>query len=76
MYCTVPDTRSNLFRRHTPVMEGTVDKTIARLNIEHYRRKLLEEKDEGKRQTLARLLAEEEEKLARLSKPKDSKSSG
>ena len=45
-----------------------MDRTIARLNIEHYRKQLLDEKDEAKRQTLMRLLAEEEEKLAMLTK--------
>jgi hypothetical protein len=45
-----------------------VDKTIARLNIEHFRRQLSDEKDDAKRQTLQRLLAEEEEKLARIAK--------
>jgi hypothetical protein len=43
--------------------EGSVDETIARLNIEHYRRALLDEKDEAKRRTLLQLLAEEEAKL-------------
>jgi hypothetical protein len=40
--------------------------TIARLNIEHFRRKLAEETDADKRQMLLRLLAEEEAKLAAL----------
>jgi hypothetical protein len=39
---------------------------VARLNIEHFRKKLAEEKDETKRQTLLHLLAEEEAKLAAL----------
>jgi hypothetical protein len=38
-----------------------------RLNIEHYRRLLKTETDESKRQTIAKLLAEEETKLAKLS---------
>jgi hypothetical protein len=42
---------------------------IARLNIEHFRRKLAAEKHEGTRQTIIRLLAEEEAKLAALSDP-------
>ncbi len=46
-----------------------MDRAIARLNIEHYRKKLAEENDEAKRQTLLRLLAEEEAKLAVLTKP-------
>jgi hypothetical protein len=37
---------------------------IARANIEHYRKLLALEKDDSKRQTLLRLLAEEEIKLA------------
>jgi hypothetical protein len=42
-----------------------MDKAIARLNIEHFRKRLSAETDETKRQTLLRLLAEEEAKLAR-----------
>jgi bacterioferritin (cytochrome b1) len=45
-----------------------MDSTVARLNIEHFRRKLAEESDETRRQTLLRLLAEEEQKLAQLTK--------
>jgi hypothetical protein len=41
-----------------------VDRTVARLNIEHYRRLLAKETDEQRRQTIQRLLAEEEAKLA------------
>jgi hypothetical protein len=41
-----------------------MDRTVARLNIEHYRRLLAQETDEARRQTLRRLLAEEEAKLA------------
>lgn len=55
-----------------------MDKTIARLNIGHFRRKLAEETDRTKRQILLRLLAEEEAKLAALDHspgdvPKDNK---
>ncbi|HTS41298.1 MAG TPA: hypothetical protein VMH84_12250 [Xanthobacteraceae bacterium] len=39
---------------------------IAQLNIDHYRRMLAAEQDATKRQTLVRLLAEEEAKLAVL----------
>jgi hypothetical protein len=46
-----------------------MDKTVARLNIEHFRKKLAEEGDETKRQTLLRLLADEEAKLAALDDP-------
>jgi hypothetical protein len=38
-------------------------KDIARLNIEHYRRKLAEELDPTRRQMIVRLLAEEEAKF-------------
>jgi hypothetical protein len=59
------------------VIEGTVDQTIARLNIEHYRRQLSDGTDDAKRQTLQRLLAEEEEKLAQIMKrQQDQKRSG
>ena len=43
-----------------------MDKTVARLNIEHYRKSLAAERDEAKRQTLMRLLAEEQAKVAAL----------
>lgn len=43
-----------------------MDKTVARLNIEHYKQPLETEIDEVKRQTLKRLLAEEETKLRKL----------
>ncbi len=41
-----------------------MDRTVARLNIEHFRRLLAKETDETRRQILQRLLAEEEGKLA------------
>jgi len=41
--------------------------TVARLNIERFRRKLAEETDERKLRMLQRLLTEEEGKLADLS---------
>jgi hypothetical protein len=41
-------------------------RVIAQLNIDHYRRKLATELDETTRQTIVRLLAEEEAKLAAL----------
>ncbi len=46
-----------------------MDKAVARLNIEHYRKLLATETDEKKRETLCRLLAEEEAKLAALNDP-------
>jgi hypothetical protein len=42
---------------------------IARLNIDHFRRKLATEQDVAKRQMITRLLAEEEVKLAALNDP-------
>lgn len=41
-----------------------MDRTVASLNIEHYKRLLATETDESRRQMLLRLLAEEEKKLA------------
>jgi len=40
-----------------------MDRSVARLNIEHYRKLLARETDEIRRQTLLRLLDEEEAKL-------------
>jgi hypothetical protein len=45
-----------------------MDRTVAHLNIEHYRRLLDGEKDADKRKTLQKLLAEEEAKLAAAKK--------
>ncbi len=41
-----------------------MDRSVARLNIEHYKRLLARETDEARRQVLLRLLAEEEAKIA------------
>jgi hypothetical protein len=41
-----------------------VDKSVADLNIAHFRKLLASETDPVKRQTIERLLAEEEAKLA------------
>ena len=41
-----------------------MDRRVAKLNIVHYKRLLESETDETRRQTLMRLLAEEEAKLA------------
>ncbi len=46
-----------------------MDRTVARLNVEHYRKLLAHETDESKRQTLLRLLQEEEAKLTAPDKP-------
>lgn len=49
-----------------------MDRTVAHLNIDHYRRLLEKETDEQRRQMLLRLLAEEEAKLGDNA-PKDRK---
>jgi hypothetical protein len=41
-----------------------VDRSVAHLNIEHYKRLLAQETDTALRQQLLRLLAEEEAKIA------------
>jgi len=41
-----------------------VDRTVARLNVEHFRRLLATETDEERRQILQKLLTEEEAKIA------------
>jgi hypothetical protein len=46
-----------------------MERTVARLNIEHYRKLLANETDETRRQILVRLLAEEEAKLASIENP-------
>jgi hypothetical protein len=46
-------------------------RTIIELNIKHYRNLLRHETGVSKRQTIAKLLAEEETKLARLSARKN-----
>jgi hypothetical protein len=51
---------------------GAMDKRVAQLNIEHYRRLLAAEPEGPKRQTLLRLLAEEEAKPAHLTRFADS----
>jgi hypothetical protein len=52
-----------------------MDRFVVHLNIEHYREALAKETDEAKRQLLARLLAEEETKLAAISKRQQQKKS-
>lgn len=47
--------------------ESGMEEAVARLNIEHYKQLLATEPDDAKRQTLMRLLAEEEAKLRALS---------
>jgi hypothetical protein len=60
------------------VREGVrMDKDIARLNIEHFRKLLERETDEERRAMLLRLLAEEEAKLNALPRdPRERKRSG
>jgi hypothetical protein len=41
-----------------------MDRSVARLNIEHFRRLLVKETDESRRRAILQLLAEEETKLA------------
>jgi hypothetical protein len=43
---------------------GAVDRAVAHLNVEHFRRLLADETDGARRQTILSLLAEEETKLA------------
>jgi hypothetical protein len=51
-----------------------MDRDIARLNIEHFRKLLERETDESKRAVLLRLLAEEEAKLTVLNRgPREQK---
>ena len=45
-----------------------MDESVAKLNIEHYKKLLVCETDATKRESIARLLAEEEAKLAVISK--------
>ncbi len=46
-----------------------MDKTISRLNIDHFRKMLATEQEQMKREMLLRLLAEEEAKLSALDDP-------
>jgi hypothetical protein len=46
---------------------SAMDRTVAELNIEHFKRLLAVEMDPAKRQTIERLLAEEKAKLSRTS---------
>jgi hypothetical protein len=48
-----------------------MDKTVARLNIEHFQKKLATETDETKRRQILRLLAEEEAKFTALESRKE-----
>jgi hypothetical protein len=58
-------------------VEGTrVDQTIARLNIEHFRRLLKTEIDADKRATVTQLLVDEEAKLRSINAEQDRKKRG
>ena len=46
---------------------GPSARTIVELNFQHYRKLLKTETDPSKRRTIAKLLAEEEARLAKLS---------
>jgi hypothetical protein len=46
-----------------------VDRTVAHMNVEHYRRLLAVETDDARRQVLLRLLAEEEAKIGNVKTP-------
>ncbi len=46
-----------------------MDRTVARLNIEHFQKQLAIETDEATRRQIQRLLAEEQAKLAALHSP-------
>lgn len=50
-------------------MEYPMDRTVAHLNIEHFRKQLANETDEAKRQTLLRLMAEHEAMLTKADDP-------
>jgi hypothetical protein len=50
-------------------MDYPMNWSVAHLNIEHFRKQLANETDEVKRQTILRLLAEEEAKLERRDDP-------
>lgn len=49
--------------------DAAVNRSVAHLNIEHYKRLLAQETDEMRRQLLLRLLAEEEAKIANSDPP-------
>jgi hypothetical protein len=49
-----------------------VDRSVAHLNIEHYKRLLARETDKTRRQLLLRLLAEQEAKIGDVSRRRES----
>ena len=58
--------RSNISKMPVTWKPPAMDKAVAQLNVEHYRKLLCTETDLTKRATLGRLLAEEQAKLAVL----------
>jgi hypothetical protein len=54
-----------------PLRRAPVNQTIAKLNIEHFRRLLKTEIDSDKRATVTRLLADEEAKLRSIKAEQD-----
>jgi len=50
----------------TLALEGAFDAVICRLNISRYRKMLVEERNETKRQTLLDLIAEETTKISEM----------
>jgi hypothetical protein len=53
-----------------------VDRSVAHLNIEHYKRLLAQETDAARRQLLLRLLAEEEAKIVNSNPPEPKRRPG
>jgi hypothetical protein len=56
--------RKRTARGHSDGSISKMDQSVALLNIEHFQRRLAEEKNEARRQTILALLVEEKAKLA------------
>jgi len=54
----------------TLASEATLDRIVARFNVDRYRKKLAEESDKTKRQILLDLIAEETAKMCELTPAK------
>jgi hypothetical protein len=68
--CCVPCCLCSKHVSRPPALRAaSVDRTIARLNVERFRKLLAAEKDEAKRRADLCLLADEQAKLAALDKP-------
>ena len=52
----------------------SMDETVAKLNIEHFKKSLASETDATKRELITRLLGEEEAKLAKILKERKQQS--